>query len=1274
MSEISKSRQGRVRRNVTALVSAVALACGTVAVPQVAGAYVYDSSIPPQFPSDGDRAEVKTTVRVEDLAGDGIRPGDDVVYRVSAEAIAPKAWQEGVAGSSDIHADSKGDVSGAFSTFQVELEPDANAPIIDEQPIIRWEGLADSQTTPRFLGVQRIDSKYVLRFQSRNVTGYIGSSPKVSISFNAKVNEDLQPGTTLCPKSSALAFIQPVSISNSTSSITDIGDRCTFEATHLSRYDGGGYGSWLREVKIGTYMENNVTIGQPRIEFFSVDPRRQDAPNYRLTGFEGFEYWADDPDAPDTELWQPEPGEPEIYWKNSFNWRYNPNARTGSQWIEDGTWIKVTQVVRNSACASGDQNYNSERGRTVEPKIQVDTIVLPRPTDVGYFAQGGDCSPILPPDSPTTSSPVTTVTTTATVTPTTVTTTATETPTTVTTTATVTPSTATTIPTVTPSTASVTETTTVATATTTVATQNATATVTPTTVTTTPTVTAGTVTTTATTTVPGDCDCEPSTATVTKTIPAEPSTVTETPEPATVTKTEPAPRRGEIGDRVWVDENGDGKEDPGEKTGVPGVTVEIVDKASNEVTRTVTDKDGNWKVDVEPGDYTVRYVPGNNTPSDQRQVERTITIKPGEKNFNVDLGILPKSSIGDRVWNDEDGDGKQGPNEKGLENVVVLVSRDGEPTRSAVTDKNGDWKIEGLNPNKEYEVRFIKPEGWEVTGKVPDSDESGLISKVTLEPKQYNDTYDLGLRKIDGTCDCELEKPGTIGDRVWIDVNGDGKEDSDEKTGVPGVTVVISDKDGNEVTRTVTDNDGNWKVDVVPGDYTVTYEPGDHTPSQPNQITSKITVEPGKKYLDIDLGILPRGTVGDRVWNDEDGDGVQDDNEKGLRDVVVQVSRNGEPTRTTTTDENGNWFIEGLKPNTEYQVRFIKPEGWDVTGKVPGSDESGLISKVTLKPGERNDAYDLGLRRTPTTPVAPPEQPGKFGGNIIVINPDGSKEGVENVIVRATPPSDVDEPVRTGTTNKDGAWTITNLTPNVEYEVTYILPKGYRVTYLPDGATLDKDGNVTITVKVNDKVPTILDFGLEVERGGSEDPEPSTVTNTVTETVVAKPDASSDGTLEKCWANATQSPLLYLVPVALLGAVGGELARPYAALINEQINKVNAELAAAFNRSTPDWGNGGRGADRNDPFAELRAQFDAANREFQKIANDPNVQRLGTAAAVILGLVALGGVLYDWCSNEPGEAKTASSKRTGGKPTTTVPTSPTEPTEPTTAETPTQQP
>ena len=38
---------------------------------------------------------------------------------------------------------------------------------------------------------------------------------------------------------------------------------------------------------------------------------------------------------------------------------------------------------------------------------------------------------------------------------------------------------------------------------------------------------------------------------------------------------------------------------------------------------------------------------------------------------------------------------------------------------------------------------------------------------------------------------------------------------------------------------------------------------------------------------------------------------------------------------------------------------------------------------------------------------------------------------------------------------------------------------------------------------------------------------------------------------------------------------------------------------------------------------------------------DPNVQRFGTVAAGIIGLIAAGGVLYDWCSNEEGEAFTA---------------------------------
>ena len=477
-----------------------------------------------------------------------------------------------------------------------------------------------------------------------------------------------------------------------------------------------------------------------------------------------------------------------------------------------------------------------------------------------------------------------------------------------------------------------------------------------------------------------------------------------------------------IGDKVYIDDNSDGKQDPNENEGVPNVTV-IVTGEDGEEQRTVTDKDGNWHVVVQPGEYTVKYET-DRVPSDPEQLERTATVKPGEKKDDVDLGVLRTGTVGDRVWNDEDGDGEQGENEKGLENVVVLVSREGEPTRSAVTDENGDWKIEGLNPNAEYEIRFIKPEGWEVTGKVPGSDESGLVSKVTVKPNEYNDTYDLGLKKIDPDCDCEPEEPGRIGDRVWVDENGDGKQDPGEKTGVPDVTVIVRDKDGNEVTRTVTDENGNWKVDVTPGDYEVEYRPRDWKPTDPSQVIRKVTVESGKEYLDLDLGVKP-----------------------------------GEPA-PSTPPVTVTQTVEKPAPSTT-------PKPWS-----PGLGEGGEF-------------------------------------------------------------------------------------------------------------------------------------------------------------------------LDRCVANAVRSPFLYLVPVALLGAFGGELARPYMGAINEQVNKINAEFQAAIRRNSPEWGEGGQGARREDPFAQLRGQIDAANRQLQQMAADPDVQRFGTVAAGIIGLIAAGAVIYDWCSSEEGQAVTS---------------------------------
>lgn len=181
-------------------------------------------------------------------------------------------------------------------------------------------------------------------------------------------------------------------------------------------------------------------------------------------------------------------------------------------------------------------------------------------------------------------------------------------------------------------------------------------------------------------------------------------------------------------------------------------------------------------------------------------------------------------------------------------------------------------------------------------------------------------------------------------------------------------------------------------------------------------------------------------------------------------------------------------------------------------------------------------------------------------------------------------------------------------------------------------ATATETATTTATEKATETVTTTVTT-TPAAPVDPKDPTP-TVTATSTPTAPGK-------TVERCFANAIASPLFYLVPVGVLAAVGGELARPYAGALNEQLARINADIQAAFQQDSPDRGRNGRTPRNDDPSSALRAQIAEANRRFQEIASDPNVQRIGTVAAVIFGLAAASAILYDWCSSEPGKAFTA---------------------------------
>ena len=127
-------------------------------------------------------------------------------------------------------------------------------------------------------------------------------------------------------------------------------------------------------------------------------------------------------------------------------------------------------------------------------------------------------------------------------------------------------------------------------------------------------------------------------------------------------------------------------------------------------------------------------------------------------------------------------------------------------------------------------------------GLIPTYDENGTgtpnTTNVVLAAGEVHDTADFGYNWVppgDST-NPPSGATGAIGDRVWVDVNGDGVQDPGEP-GLGGVPVKLysdPDNDGvydNLVATTTTAPDGSYIFDgVPPGSYVVQVNDG-ATPS-----------------------------------------------------------------------------------------------------------------------------------------------------------------------------------------------------------------------------------------------------------------------------------------------------------------------------------------------------------------------------------------------------------------------------------------------------------
>jgi protocatechuate 3,4-dioxygenase beta subunit len=516
----------------------------------------------------------------------------------------------------------------------------------------------------------------------------------------------------------------------------------------------------------------------------------------------------------------------------------------------------------------------------------------------------------------------------------------------------------------------------------------------------------------------------------------------------------------QIGNRVWIDENENGVQDPGE-TPVVGATVRLYDSEDVLVGTAITDEEG-------------QYLFASNV---------TEPANGGANPDEIGGGLSPfeKHTIRLDEPSDYVGDGPL--------TGYTLTTTDAEPGDVATTSSD-----------------MIDNDG------VPEGD--GTVIGFSLYPAihvdelragENNHTFDFGF--------VPLPLVG-MGDFTWFDSNENGVQDPDEPV-VPGVLVElldvngdpILDSGGDPITAT-TDENGYYFIDgLTPGDYRVRFTPpdgytftissssagtseNDSNPVRSTGVTPVFTIDAavlGDTVADtddetlaefvnptIDAGFVPVVGFGNYTWIDLNQDGIQGVDEPPLAGVLVEaLDADGEPVldadgdpRTATTDDEGYYFIDDLAPG-DYQARFTIPDGYVFTeqssaGSTSANDsnpdtETGVTPVFTIASAPAGDTetdIDDGTVAQLANPtidagVVPLVAMGDY--TWYDLNEDGRQDDDEPVLPGVTvtlhqvddaaPVYDVDGNLATAVTDVNGYYFIDALLPG-SYIAKFELPEG----------------------------------------------------------------------------------------------------------------------------------------------------------------------------------------------------------------------------------------
>ncbi|HDR3881733.1 TPA: isopeptide-forming domain-containing fimbrial protein [Bacillus thuringiensis] len=445
-----------------------------------------------------------------------------------------------------------------------------------------------------------------------------------------------------------------------------------------------------------------------------------------------------------------------------------------------------------------------------------------------------------------------------------------------------------------------------------------------------------------------------------------------------------------------------------------GVVFEVQDEQGKVVTEVKTDKDGKAKIsDLSVGKYKLvetKSLPGYKMLTEPVSFEitkgMTTVLSLKVENEQLDKGSVEITKV------DKD-------NKKALKGVVFEVQDEaGTVVKEVKTDKDGKAKISDLSVGKYKLVEKESLPGYKkLTDPVLFEIKKGMTEVLSL--KIENEMVDTGNVEIT-------------------------KIDKDNKAPLAGVTFIVQDEKGNEVTKVTTDKDGKANVSDLPvGKYELV----------------EVESLPGYKKLEKPVSFeIKKGmteVLSLKVENEMVDTGnveitkIDKDSKAPLENVVFEVrDSKGKVVAKVTTDKEGKANVSDLPIGKYELVEVETPAGYKPLEK-PVSFEIEKGRVTALKLTVENELVDTG--------------------NVEITKVDKeNKDALADAVFEIQDAAG--QVVAKITTDKKGQAQVTNLSVGTYKLVEVKAPKGYKQLVDPIAFQIEKGMTKSLALTVENEM------------------------------------------------------------------------------------------------------------------------------------------------------------------------------------------------------------